>query len=116
MPLAMSTPPNNERSPKKWSKQKVRLVFSSYAEERSEEFHHLFNFIYFWSRWAMGNAERNSFLLVADSEPDPGCRKHPSPFRPEYNDRPSACCRQSIGSTTGLLLLGLACKIAKGPS
>jgi hypothetical protein len=29
LPLAMSTPPNNERSPRKWFKQKIRSVFPS---------------------------------------------------------------------------------------
>ena len=33
-PLAMSTPPNDERSPKKWLKQKFRSVFPSKSTSR----------------------------------------------------------------------------------
>ena len=35
LPLAMSTPPNNERSPRKWFKQKFRSVFSSKSPSRN---------------------------------------------------------------------------------
>ena len=35
LPLAMSTPPNKERSQKKWFKQKFRSVFSSKSPSRN---------------------------------------------------------------------------------